>query len=63
MKANWAVIALALFILIACLASPANLPTYDAAPVTAFDPSRPIRTLIMQPLYDAASALAATDGW
>ncbi len=63
MKANWIVMALAVLLLIVCLAGGLRRRCYDCSPSPMFDPLRPARVLIMRPLYEAAEALAASQGW
>ena len=63
MKATWAVMALAVLILVACLARGPERRCYDCASITPFDPTRSIRIVLFQPLYEAAAALEATADW
>jgi hypothetical protein len=63
MKATWAVMALAVLILVACLARGPERRCYDCASMTPFDPTRSIRVVLFQPLYEAATALEATADW
>ena len=63
MKATWAVMALAVLILIACLAGGPERRCYDCATLTPFDPTRSIRVVIFRPLYEAVTALEATADW
>ncbi len=63
MKATWAVMALAVLILIACLAGGPDRRCYDCAAVTPFDPFRPVRAVIMRPIHEAVVALEATADW
>ncbi len=63
MKANWVVMALAVLLLIICLAGGPRQRCYDCPSQPTFDPFRPARVLIMRPLYEAAEALAASQGW
>ena len=63
MKATWAVMALAVLILVACLARGPERRCYDCATMTPFDPTRSIRVVIFQPLREAGAALEATADW
>ena len=65
MKATWAVMALAVLILIACLAGGPDRRCYDCAAVTPFDPFRPVRavTLCVRPIHEVVVALEATADW
>ena len=63
MKATWAVMALAVLILIACLAGGPDRRCYDCATVTPFDPFRPVRAVVMRPIHEAVVALGATADW
>ena len=63
MKATWAVMALAVLILVACLARGPERRCYDCATMTPFDLTRSIRVVIFRPLYEAAATLEATADW
>jgi hypothetical protein len=63
MRATWAVMALAVLILIACLAGGADRRCYDCAAMRPFDPVRSARVIILRPLIEATSALDATADW
>ena len=63
MKSTWAVMALAVLILVACLARGPQRQCYDCATVEPLDPTRSIRVILFQPLYEAAAALEATADW
>ena len=63
MKATWAVMALAVLILVACLARGFQRRCYDCATMTPFDPTRSIRVILFQPFYEAATALEGTADW
>jgi hypothetical protein len=63
MRATWAVMALAVLILIACLAGGPDRRCYDCTAMTPFDPFRPVRAVILRPIHEAVVALEATADW
>ena len=63
MKANWVVIALALLIVIACVAGGDNKRCYDCASPVSSQLARSVRAVILRPFHEAASALDATADW
>jgi len=63
MRATWAVMAVSVLILIACLAGGPDRRCYDCAATWPFDPVRSVRVIILRPLLEAASALDATADW
>ena len=63
MKANWVIIAMALVIIIACVAGGDNKRCYDCAPPASFQFARSVRAVILRPFYEAATALDATADW
>ena len=63
MRATWVVMAVAVLLLIACLAGGADRHCYDCAATRPFDPVRSVRVIILRPLLEAASALDATADW
>jgi hypothetical protein len=63
MKANWVIIALALLIVIACVAGGDNKRCYDCASPVSSQLARSVRAVILRPFHEAASALDATADW
>ena len=63
MRATWAVMAVAVLLLIACLAGGTDRRCYDCAAARTFDPARSVRVVILRPLLEAAAALDATADW
>ncbi len=63
MKATWIVMAVAVLLLIACLAPGPDRRCYDCAAIEPFDPARPVRVMILRPLIEAAEALDRSAGW
>ena len=63
MKETWAIMALAVLILVACLARGPQRRRYDCATMAPFDPTRSIRVVLFQPFCEAATALEVTADW
>ena len=63
MKANWVIIALALLIVIACVAGGGNSRCYDCASPSSSQWARSVRAVILRPFHEAASALDETADW
>ncbi len=63
MRATWAVMAVAVLLLIACLVPGPDRRCYDCTAVTVFDPARPVRVVILRPLIEAAAALDRSADW
>jgi hypothetical protein len=55
--------AVAVLLLIACLAGGTDRHCYDCAATRPFDPTRSVRAVILRPLLEAAAALDATADW
>ena len=63
MRATWAVMAVAVVLLISCLAGGPDKRCYDCAATRPFDPARSVRIVILKPVFKAAAALDATADW